>query len=305
MKRHKLDIVIPVYKSKNSLSLLIKALEDWEQVAPFELHFIFVEDGGKDGTFETLTVELSKTKLDYSTFRLAQNYGQYTATSVGFHYASAPYVATIDDDLQHAPHLITELFATLEQTDADLVYGVYAKKKHSKFRNFASWTLKKIMHADGVNYNETSSLRIMNASVLQSFKHQVTPVYFLEEILLKNAGIVKSIEIEHENRVEGKSSYSNFKLFQMAFTMILFHSSIPLKLITRLGLLMSLIFFVIGVYFIYNKMVNNAPLGYTSLIVAIFFSTGLILLSLGVIGEFIRKIWISQKRLDEVVVLQK
>jgi 1,4-dihydroxy-2-naphthoate octaprenyltransferase len=91
----------------------------------------------------------------------------------------------------------------------------------------------------------------------------------------------------------------------MALTMILFHSSIPLKLITRFGLLMSFVFFVIGVYFIYIKMVYNAPLGYTSIIVAIFFSTGLIMLSLGVIGEFIRKIWISQKRLDEVVVLTK
>jgi len=193
----------------------------------------------------------------------------------------------------------------LEDNNSDLVYGVYQKKKHSAFRNFASWMLKRIMHIDGVNYNETSSFRVMNSSVIKGFKRDITPVYFLEEMLIKNAGRIKSIEVEHGNRAEGKSSYSNFKLFQMALTMILFHSSIPLKLITRFGLLMSFVFFVIGVYFIYIKMVYNAPLGYTSIIVAIFFSTGLIMLSLGVIGEFIRKIWISQKRLDEVVVLTK
>jgi glycosyltransferase involved in cell wall biosynthesis len=301
----KIDVVIPVYKSEGSLNSLIEALVEWEKKSSLSVNYIFVEDGGKDGSFEVLIELLKHTKLNYSTFRLAQNYGQYTATAVGFHYSTAEFVATIDDDLQHAPHLIDQLFHSLEDNNSDLVYGVYQKKKHSAFRNFASWMLKRIMHIDGVNYNETSSFRVMNSSVIKGFKRDITPVYFLEEMLIKNAGRIKSIEVEHGNRAEGKSSYSNFKLFQMALTMILFHSSIPLKLITRFGLLMSFVFFVIGVYFIYIKMVYNAPLGYTSIIVAIFFSTGLIMLSLGVIGEFIRKIWISQKRLDEVVVLTK
>jgi hypothetical protein len=165
--------------------------------------------------------------------------------------------------------------------------------------------MKKIMRVDGLDYDQTSSFRIMNASVIRGFKREITPVYFLEELVVKNAGIIKSVEVEHVHRIDGKSSYSSFKLFQMAITMILFHSSIPLKLITRFGLLMSFVFFVFGIYFIYNKMINNVPLGYTSLIVAIFFSTGLIMLSLGIIGEYIRKIWITQKRLDEVIVLTK
>lgn len=301
----KIDVVIPVYKSKGSLNSLINALVEWEEKSSLSVQFIFVEDGGKDGSFETLVELLNQTKLNYSTYRLAQNYGQYTATAVGLHYSSADFVATIDDDLQHSPHLIDDLFHSLEESNVDLVYGVYHKKKHSVFRNFASWILKKIMHIDGLNYDETSSFRVMNSSVIKGFKRDITPVYFLEEMLLKNAGKIKSIEVEHVERVEGKSSYSGTKLFQMSLTMILFHSSIPLKLITRFGLLMSFFFFVIGIYFIYIKMVYNAPLGYTSIIVAIFFSTGLIMLSLGVIGEFIRKIWISQKRLDEVVVLTK
>lgn len=301
----KIDVVIPVYKSKDSLNSLINSLSEWEEKSSLSVQFIFIEDGGKDGSFETLIELLKQTKLKYSSYRLAQNYGQYTATAVGFHYSTAEFVATIDDDLQHSPYIIDDLFHYLEESNADLVYGVYQKKKHSTFRNFASWILKKIMHIDGINYNETSSFRVMNSSVIKGFKRNITPVYFLEEMLLKNAGIIKSIEVEHLDRVEGKSSYSSTKLFQMAFTMILFHSSIPLKLITRFGLLMSFVFFIIGIYFIYIKMVYNAPLGYTSIIVAIFFSTGLIMLSLGIIGEFIRKIWISQKRLDEVVVLTK
>lgn len=300
-----IDVVIPVYKSKSSIRTLVDALIEWKEKSRFLLKFIFVEDGGKDGTFEELQNVLSTSDINYSLYRLAQNYGQYTATTVGFHYSSAQIVATIDDDLQHSPELIEALYQKLELSNSNLVYGVYPKKKHSMFRNFASWMLKKIMDLEGISYDETSSFRLMNASVISRFKNEITPVYFLEEMLMKNAGNISCLEIEHKERAEGKSSYSGFKLFRVALKMVLFHSSVPLKLITRLGVLMSLIFFIVGIYFIYNKTVNNVPLGYTSLIVAIFFSTGLIMLSLGIIGEYIRKIWISQKKLDQVVVLTK
>jgi len=102
----KIDVVIPVYKSEGSLNSLIEALVEWEKKSSLSVNYIFVEDGGKDGSFEVLIELLKHTKLNYSTFRLAQNYGQYTATAVGFHYSTAEFVATIDDDLQHAPHLI-------------------------------------------------------------------------------------------------------------------------------------------------------------------------------------------------------
>lgn len=300
-----IDVIIPVYKSKSSIRKLVEALTEWEKKSSFSLKFIFVEDGGKDGTFEELQQILNDSDIAFSLYRLAQNYGQYTATAVGFYYSKAEFVATIDDDLQHSPELIEALYQKLELSSSNLVYGVYPKKKHSMFRNFSSWMMKKIMDFEGINYDNTSSFRIMNAAVISPFKNETTPVYFLEEMLIKNAGNISSIEIEHKDRAEGKSSYSGFKLFRVALKMILFHSSIPLKLITRFGVLISLIFFIIGVYFIYNKTVNNVPLGYTSLIVAIFFSTGLIMLSLGIIGEYIRKIWITQKRLDQVVVLTK
>lgn len=300
-----IDVIIPVYKSKNSIRKLVEALIEWENKSSFSLKFIFVEDGGKDGTFEELKEVLNTSEINYSLYRLAQNYGQYTATAVGFHYSNAELVATIDDDLQHFPELIEKLYKKLESSNSNLVYGVYPKKKHSMFRNFASLMMKKIMDLEGINYDDTSSFRLMNASVISRFKNESTPVYFLEEMLMKNAGNISCVEIEHQQRAVGKSSYSGFKLFRIALKMVLFHSSLPLKLITRFGVLISLIFFIIGLYFIYNKTVNNVPLGFTSLIVAIFFSTGLIMLSLGIIGEYIRKIWISQKKLDQVVVLTK
>ena len=137
-----IDVVIPVYKSKGSIRTLVDTLVDWKEKSNFSLKFIFVEDGGKDETFEELVNVLSNSNLNYSTYRLAQNYGQYTATAVGFHYSEAELVATIDDDLQHSPELIEELVEKLEESNSNLVYGVYSKKKHSIFRNFASWMLK-------------------------------------------------------------------------------------------------------------------------------------------------------------------
>src|SRR5690606_38946617 len=119
-----LDVIIPVYKSKGAVRPLIDALVTWQNKSDFSLKFIFVEDGGKDGTLEELKDKLVSTSLNYSVYRLAQNHGQYTATAVGFHYSTAAFVATMDDDLQHSPELIETLFENLNKEEADLIYAV-------------------------------------------------------------------------------------------------------------------------------------------------------------------------------------
>jgi len=85
---------------------------------------------------------------------------------------------------------------------------------------------------------------------------------------------------------------------------VLFHSAMPLKFIVRFGLLMSVFFFLSGCYYIYNKVVNDVQLGFTSIIVAIFFSAGILLMSIGIIGEYIRKIWMAQNNMEQIVILE-
>lgn len=300
-----LDIVIPLYKSKASVALLVSELSSWIISSGLKVRVILVDDGSADGTFEELIALTQNVSFEKLCIKLAKNYGQHTATAIGFSHTTAKLIATIDDDLQHNPFELDALLSKLSSENADLVYGTYRKKKHSIVRNIGSNLLKRILRSEGRNYAYVTSFRLMKSNVISNFKDQQLPVIFVDEYLLESAANYSFCEIEHSERNNGNSSYSSWKLIKLATNILLFHSSIPLKLITRFGLFMSFIFFLLGCYYIYEKMFNDVQLGFTSIIVAIFFSTGMILLSLGIIGEYIRKIWNAQHQLDKVIIREK
>lgn len=297
------DIVIPLYRSEEALPFLLEKLNEWILSQSKKVHVIFVEDGSLDATYATLLQLWGQYSFSKSVYRLSKNYGQQTATSVGFRFSTAPIIVTIDDDLQHDPFQIDKLLQVLN--DADLVYGIYEVKKHHFFRNIGTKILQQILWTSGTDYRGVTSFRAMKSSVIQRFKISETSVVFVDEYLQRNASQIVKTQIQHAERKHGKSTYSGFKLFRFALQILLFHTEIPLRFITRFGLIMSLTFFALGCVFIYQKLFYSAQLGFTSLIVAIFFSTGMILLSLGIIGEYIRKIWVNQQHLNQVIIREK
>jgi glycosyltransferase involved in cell wall biosynthesis len=294
-----LEVVIPLYNSAKTIKELIVRLNEWTQKSTFDIRIVFVDDASKDDTLVVLTSETIY--FDYLLIKLAQNYGQHTATAIGIGSTQARLIATIDDDLQHDPCEINTLIDALISENADLVYGNYKKKKHSFFRNTGTYLLQKTLLFFGLNFNNVTSFRLMKSSVARPFKSNTSKIIFIDDYLKKMASKETYCMVNHYDRHAGESNYTYWKLMKFSCKIILYHSSIPLKIITRFGLIMSGVFFILGCLFIYNKMVNNVPLGYTSIIVALFFSTGMIMMSLGIIGEYIRKIWISQNNLDQIL----
>lgn len=300
---YELDIVIPVYNSQSIIADLIMRLNDWSDAVGLKFRVVFVDDGSADNSCEV--IHSAEKKFDYKLLQLVRNYGQHSATAVGLGYCNAPFVATIDDDLQHDPFELTNMIQHLKDTKSDLVFGSFNQKQHSIIRNLGSAILKKIFQLQGIDYSGVTAFRLMKASVTKPFKQLQSPIVFIEEYLIKSAKKTSVCTVKHSQRKDGKSSYSNWKLFSFAVKIVLFHSSFPLKLTTRFGLFMSLTFFSIGAYYIYDKAINDVQLGFTSIIVAIFFSTGILLMSIGVIGEYIRKIWTSQNKMDQIIVLEE
>lgn len=295
-----LDIIIPVFNSSNSISNLIGRLNEWHKVSEYRFKVIFVDDASSDNS----VAQIIKTNKDFE-FKLIElglNYGQHTATAVGIGAAKSKVIATIDDDLQHDPFELEKLIKTLHLENADLVYGIYQKKEHSITRNLGTLLLKKILHLLKLDYNSVTSFRVFKSSLGNHFKEINTTVFFIDGYLNKYAVKQASCVVNHHKRADGTSNYTYWKLIKFSLQILLFHSSAPLKFIARFGLFMAILFFISGCYFIYNKMFYNVPLGYTSLIVALFFSTGMIMMSLGVIGEYVRKIWISQAKLDQIII---
>jgi polyisoprenyl-phosphate glycosyltransferase len=300
-----LDIVIPLFRTEKHLSALIDRLNEWCESVPLSVRVIFVDDGSPDDTFEMLKESIFAAKFQSVCLRLAMNYGQYSATVLGLSYTQAPLVATLDDDLQHDPFEINKLLKTMRDEHADLVYGTYAIRKHSLFRTMGTALMQRILYRKGWNYTGVTSFRLMKSGVVAVFKNVNTPVLFVDEYLMKYARKKTACDVEHSLRAQGKSNYSMFKLLRVASDILLFYSSFPLKMITRFGLLMSFVFFILGAFYIWQKTFNDVQIGFTSIVVAIFFSTGMILLSLGIIGEYIRRIWVTQHSLDRLIVAEE
>ena len=297
-----LSIIIPIYRSETAIPELIHQLNSWIKQVNYKVELVLVNDNSPDQSEKIILSSLSPLNIPYQYISLAKNYGQHTATAIGMKYSKGDFVATMDDDLQHNPVDVGFLYEHILQTDSDLVYGNYGVKKHSKLRNIGTILLQWILRKEGRSFSMVTSLRIMKRQVLQLLPNQAQKVFFLDDMLLMSASKVDSIAVNHNERKIGKSGYSWFKLINMALSIILLHSSFPLRLISRAGLFISVVFFFVGSYYIYKKFMYDAVLGYTSIIVSIFFSTGLILFSLGISGEYIRRMWEHLQRLDGVII---
>jgi glycosyltransferase involved in cell wall biosynthesis len=297
-----IDVVIPVYQSEITTKSLIERLNNWANQTGLSPHFIFVNDGSLDKTLQVLKKHLKNTSLSYSIISLAKNYGQHTATAIGFYYSKNNLIATIDDDLQHDPSVIDDMYECMKTNENDLIYGNYTEKKHPFLRNIGTKSLQQILKLEGKDYSMVTSCRLIKSSVISVFKINKRRVFFVDDYLLLGAVSVKSCMVDHSERTSGQSGYTIAKLTKMAFTILMLHSTLPLRVISRMGLYMSIVFFILGCLYIYKKIAFDVEIGFTSLIVAIFFSTGLILFSLGIIGEYIRRIWISKQDLDMIII---
>lgn len=297
-----LDVVIPVYNSAATCEKLVLEIDNWVKKSTFSPNVIFVNDGSTDNVETLLANVLKSASFSWQLIRLAKNYGQHTATAVGFNLSTREIIATIDDDLQHDLFSINVMYECLVAENVDLVYGNYYIKEHYLFRNFGTIVLKKILNSENSDYTIVTSCRLMKKNVLQLFKEKQQKIHFVDDYLLLSSSKKTTCMVNHNKRAFGESGYSSLSLIKMALSILLLHSSLPLKIITRMGLIISLFCFFLGTYYIYQKLFFSVAIGFTSIIVAIFFSTGLILFSLGIIGEHIRRIWISKQNLDQVII---
>lgn len=300
-----LDIVIPLYNSSLTVEKLIDELKSYASKSLLDVRCIFVDDGSGDDTYSKTKSYTYQVGLNTQLIRLNKNYGQHTATAIGLAQSTSDFVATIDDDLQHHPSDLDLMLAHMQQSSSDLVYGSFQNKKHYPLRNVGTKILQKILLAGGRDYSLVTSYRLMTKSVASVFVSRQIKTHFIDDFLMEASNNVTSCNVQHKSREHGKSGYTFWSLLVFALKILVLHSSVPLKLISRMGLMMSVVFFLFGCYYIYMKLMYDAAIGFTSLIVAIFFSTGLILFSLGIIGEYIRRIWISKQELDVVIIAEK
>lgn len=293
MKTYDYSVVIPVYGGKDALTELVGRIFQVMEGEGHSVQVVLVDDAGPEGTWPIIPPLVEAFPERVKAIRLARNSGQQSATLCGIHHASGNWVITMDDDLQHLPEEIPALIARQKEIGADMVYGIFPKKHHSLVRNLGSrlfnWGFGMMASTSGSG----SSFRLIRGSVCKGLMQNYHRHMLLDEVLSWYASTVAQVSVKHGQRMQGKSGYSNFRLLLMTVNYVVNYTVLPLRMMTYAGLLSSFITMCIGIYFIYEKLYADVALGFTSLIVAIFFSTSLILFCLGIIGEYISRMYVK------------
>jgi undecaprenyl-phosphate 4-deoxy-4-formamido-L-arabinose transferase len=300
-----ISVVVPVFNSASTLADLYDQLRDAMEQAGKQFELVLVDDGSTDGSW----AEIRELKKQFGNqilgLKLGRNFGQHNATLCGIRHASGTLIITLDDDLQTPPSEIAKLLALHAETDCQLAYGIYPQKKHSWFRNLGSKLLKRLFRYLVNGIRDGSSFRLITRDLADKLDVHNQHFVFIDQMLSWHTDDVEFAEVEHQERKEGKSGYSTRKLFRLALNIIFSYTDLPLRMMTWFGFITSILSLCIGGYFIIQKVSVGAALGFTALIVSIFFSTSVIVFSLGILGEYIGRIYASRSNRPNYSIKKK
>jgi len=298
----KIDIVIPVYNSQKCLSELVHQLN--KALNEFSYHIYFINDCSEDNSWSKLK-ELTKGVNNITSVNLAKNFGQDCAIMAGLNQSRGDYIVIMDDDLQHNPMDIPSLIEQIEKTNADVCYGNYQKTQQSLFKNFGSWLNDKLANIviKKPKYIYMSPYKIISKSLKDKVIKYDGPYPYVDGLIFRFTSKITGIDIMHYPRYAGESTYTIGKSISLWLRVLTNFSVIPLRVSTYVGIVSSLIGFLLGLYFIGLHFVGiESPEGWPSLIVSVLFIGGIQLLAIGIIGEYVGRSFIYQSKEPQYLI---
>lgn len=296
MPSHFISIVSPVYLGEKIVPELVKQIANSVSKITSNYEIILVEDGSPDNSWLAIEKECANNTKVVGV-KLSRNFGQHFAITAGLAESKGDYVVVMDCDLQDNPKYIADLYAK-SQMGFEIVYTKKEKRKHSFFKNITASLFFRLFNYLSENQEATSavgSYSLLSRKVVNAFLSvKDTHRHYL--MVLRMLGFSFSeIEILHEERFEGKSSYTLSKLIKHAIDGITSQSVKLLRIAISIGFTFCIISLLYAFILLLNYFKHGALPGYTSTTVLILFSTGLILLSVGIAGIYIGKIFEQSK----------
>jgi glycosyltransferase involved in cell wall biosynthesis len=289
-RRPELSVVIPVYRSKDTLRELLRRIIESFSANEVLIEVIMVEDCGRDGSWHVIE-SLAADQPVLRGIRLSRNFGQHAATICGMAMARGHWVATMDDDLEQSPEKLPELLQKAKE-GYDLVYGVYPERTHAAWRNITSHLARLLFKLAIPTLNDTyTSMRVVRGDLARELKRFDSPFPFVDGYLSWLTSRCACMEVSHQPRPAGKSNYTFSKLFAHTLNIFVTFSDAPLKLASNAGLVFSLIGFSALVFILIGRLIGAiTAVGYASVMATILAVGGIQLLVLGIFGEYIGRI---------------
>jgi undecaprenyl-phosphate 4-deoxy-4-formamido-L-arabinose transferase len=297
-----LSFVIPVYNGAQSIARVVGEIHNL--FAKDHVEVVLVNDGSPDNS-EAVCRELAA--AGQAVFvQLARNFGEHNAVLAGLSLARGQYVAVLDDDGQNPPSEVRKLWDHAKATGLDVVYGRYAEKKHSVLRNLGSQFNDRVANHMLRKPSDIylSSFKVMSRFVVDEIVKYRGPYPYIDGLIFRATRSIGQIEVNHKIREQGKSNYTVRKLLKLWSNMFLSFSIAPLRFATALGLVMASLSALAVVLIIVDKLWINPGVtaGIPTVLALVSFLAGVQLLMLGIIGEYLGRLYMDQTGSPQFVV---
>ena len=300
-----ISFIIPCYKSEHTLENVVDNIQNMMSArTDYEGEVVLVNDGSPDDTWGTIC-RLCKKYDNVTGVDLAKNRGQQSAIMAAIKYSRGEIIACCDDDGQTPIETCFEFIEKMDECGYDVVCARYGERgKRSIFRKFGSWVNDQmsIYFLDKPKDVNTSVYFVAKRFVALEMARYDNPYPYITGLLLRTTGRIGNVDVEQKNRLAGESGYTFKKLFNLWINGVTTFSIKPLRLANLLGLLFALIGFVIIIILVISKLSNPAvSVGWTSIIATNLLIGGLIMMFLGLIGEYIGRIYICLNKTPQYV----
>lgn len=292
-----LSIVIPMHNEQDSLESLFARLRPCLESVTTNYEIVCVNDGSRDNTFELLR-DFHARDPRIKLVNLSRNFGKETALTAGIDYAAGQAVIPIDADLQDPPELIPELVKEWRKGFKVVLATRRSRPGDSWFkRKSAEWFYRAMNKVSTVKLPpNTGDFRLMDRVVVDAVRQLPERTRFMKGIFAWVGFPTTTVYFDRESRVAGTTTWNYWKLWKFALDGIFSFTTVPLRVWTYIGALISLFAFLWAVYIIILTLFfGNNVAGYPSLIVAVLFMGGMQLLSIGIIGEYVGRIYRETK----------
>ncbi len=298
------SFVIPCYKSALTLESVVEEIQTaMEKLVDYTYEIVLVNDCSPDDTFSVIR-KLCAANQKIKGINLAKNFGQHAALMAGFRYAKGDVVVCLDDDGQTPADEVDKLLAAIED-GADVVYAKYAHKQHSWFRNFGSHVnelMTRVMLGKPKELYLSSYFAAKRFVIEDVIRYENAYPYVIGLVLRTTKKIV-NVNVTHREREIGTSGYTFGKLLGLWINGFTAFSVKPLRMATVAGACFAAFGFIYSIYTVIKKFVNPAvPVGFSSLICAIMVIGGMLMLMLGLVGEYIGRIYMCMNNSPQYVI---
>lgn len=300
----KVSFVIPCYNSEKTIQNVVQEIK--ESNISYEKEIILVNDCSSDATWDVIT-EIAKTNLNIKAINFSKNFGQHSALMAGYRATTGDFVVSLDDDGQTPANETYKLLEKLEK-GYDVVYASYANKKHSVFRNIGTginnlmcrWLIGKPKKLN------ITSFFVARKYIIDEITKYENPYAYIPGLVLRSTKSISSVPVEHRSREVGQSGYSFRKLIALWINGFTAFSIKPLRLATLFGLIVAGGGFIYFIFTIVRKIIKpNIPMGWTSTISIMLIIGGSILFVLGMIGEYLGRVYLSLNKEPQYVIVEK